>query len=150
MTMDLLLKVAGLFALSMVKYPFSQGAALGMGFSFLPSLLITTAGGCTGVLVFYRLSGALMEWAARRKAERRAKGLSPKRVFTRTNRTIVRVKSAQGLSGLAFLTPILISIPLGSVLAAKYFRHDRRTLPVLLLSVCAWGLVLNGFWQLFP
>jgi hypothetical protein len=41
---------------------------------------------------------------------------------------------------------VLISIPIGSIIAAKYFRHDRRTLPVLLSSVLIWSVVLSSFW----
>lgn len=147
--MELLLKALSVFALSMLKYPFSQVTATGLGFGFLSTFLITTLGGCTGVIVFYRASGWLMDRARDRKLKRLAAGHAPKRSFTRTNRTIVRVKRSQGLSGLAFLTPILISVPIGSVLAAKYFRNDRRTLPILLVSVVAWGIVLTSFWQFF-
>jgi len=146
--MDLLLKLLGVFALSMVKYPFSQPAAVALGLGFVPAYLVTAAGGCCGVLVFYGTSGWLMERARLARLRRLAEGRAPKRSFNRTNRTIVRVKRGQGLSGLAFFTPILISIPIGCILAAKYFRYDRRTLPVLLTSVLLWGLVLTGFWQL--
>jgi hypothetical protein len=147
--MEWLLKALSVFALSMIKFPFSQVTATGLGFGFLPTFLITTAGGCTGVIIFYHASGWLLDRARRRRIRRMAEGHAPKRSFSRTNRTIVRVKRSQGLSGLAFLTPILISVPIGSVLAAKYFRNDKRTLPVLLISVVAWGIVLTSFWQFF-
>lgn len=147
--MELVLEVLSVFAMSMVKFAFAQLMATGLGFGFLPTWLISSLGGCTGVMIFYFGSGWFMERALRRKRRRAAEGKAPKRSFTRTNRTIVRVKSRQGLSGLAFFTPVIISIPIGSVLAAKYFRHDKRTLPVLLSSVVMWGLVLTGFWQFF-
>ena len=69
-----------------------------------------------------------------------------RRVFTRTNRFIVRVKRGHGMHGLAMITPPLISIPIGSILAAKYFHHDRRTLPTLLSSVVIWSVVLTAAW----
>lgn len=147
--MELVLEVLSVFAMSMVKFAFAQLMATGLGFGFLPTWIISTLGGCTGVLLFYFGSGWFMELAFRRKQRRLAAGKAPKRAFTRTNRTIVRVKGTQGLSGLAFLTPVIISIPIGSVLAAKYFRNDRRTLPILLSAVAAWGLVLTTFWQFF-
>jgi hypothetical protein len=56
------------------------------------------------------------------------------------------LKHGWGLRGLAALTPILLSIPLGTILAAKYFRHDRRTVPLLLSSVLIWSVVLSSFW----
>lgn len=147
--MELVLEVLSVFAMSMVKFAFAQLMATGLGFGFLPTWLISSLGGCTGVLVFFYGSGWFMERAAQRKQRRAAAGKAPKRAFTRANRTIVRVKGSQGLSGLAFLTPVIISIPIGSVLAAKYFRHDRRTLPVLLAAVVTWGLLLSAFWHYF-
>lgn len=147
--METLLEVLSVFAFSMVKFSLSQLMAMGLGFGFLPTLLITVLGGCTGVLVFFYGSGWIMERALQRKKKRLASGKAPKRAFTRSNRTIVRVKRTQGLSGLAFLTPVLISIPIGSLIAAKYFRNDKRTLPVMMLAVLGWGTALSGFWQLF-
>lgn len=146
--MDFVFQVLAVFAMSMVKFAFSQLMAVGMGFGFLSTLIITVAGGCAGVLVFFFGSGWLMEFANRRRSARIASGKPAKRAFTRTNRTIVRVKRDRGLSGLAFFMPVLISIPVGAVLAAKYFRNDPRTLPALLVSVLVWGMVLTGFWHI--
>ena len=61
---------------------------------------------------------------------------------------IVRVKRNQGLNGLAAITPVLISIPLGTILAARYFRHDKRALPVLFSSVLIWDVILSSIWDL--
>ena len=57
----------------------------------------------------------------------------------------VHVTSA-GLPGLAIMPPIL-SIPITAVIAAKYFHHDRRTLPVLLAAVSGWSVVLSTVWS---
>ena len=38
-------------------------------------------------------------------------------------------------------------IPITAIIAAKYFRHERRTLPVLLLSVILWSMVLSTAWS---
>ena len=68
-------------------------------------------------------------------------------MFTRTNRLIVRIKRGYGVKGLALLSPPILSIPITSILAAKYFRHDRRTLPLLLSSVVVWSFVLSLAWK---
>ncbi len=147
--MDTALQALLVFALAMVKFAFAQGTATGLGFGFWATWLISTAGGCAGILLFFYGGGWFMERARLKKLQRIAEGLATKRSFTRANRAIVRVKRTQGLSGLAFLTPTLISIPIGAVLAAKYFRHERRTLPIMLSSVAIWGLVFTAFWQFF-
>lgn len=147
--MEMALQALLIFAVAMVKFAFAQGMATGLGFGFLATWSISTAGGCTGVFLFFHAGAWLMERARRTKLRRQAEGRTSKRAFSRTNRAIIRVKRSQGLTGLAFLTPTLISIPIGSLLAAKYFRHDRRTLPIMLSSVAIWGLVFTAFWQLF-
>lgn len=147
--MDTAIQALFVFALATVKFAYSHMTAAGFGFGFVSTWVISTAGGCAGVLLFYYGSGWFMERARLRKLRRQAEGRAAKRSFTRTNRAIVRVRRSQGLWGLVFITPTLISIPIGAVLAAKYFRHDKRTLPMLLLSVATWGLVSTAFWQLF-
>jgi MFS family permease len=70
-------------------------------------------------------------------------------IFTKLNRRIIRVKHTSGYLGVAALTPLVLTIPLGGILAARFFHHDRRTLPAMLLSVVVQALcvtaVLTGF-----
>lgn len=136
---------------SMVKFAIAPFIAYGMDRSFAETLLTTSVGGCIGVLLFYRLSGWFMKRSRLKRLHREIAiqhGVISERpkVFNRTNRFIVRVKHGWGLKGLAALTPILLSIPIGSIIAAKYFKHDRRTLPILFSSVLIWSVVLSSFW----
>jgi hypothetical protein len=146
-----ILELLGVAATSMVKFAVAPFVAYGMDRSFAETIIATSIGGCLGVLLFYRLSGWFMKRARIRRLHREIAiqhGILTERpkVFTRTNRFIIRLKHGWGLKGLAVLTPVLISIPIGSIIAAKYFRHDRRTLPVLLSSVLIWSVVLSSFW----
>ena len=145
------LEIITIAATSMVKFAVSPLVSYGFDRTFAETLLITSVGGCIGVIFFYRLSTWLMKRARIRRIHREIAilhGVEIKRprIFTRTNRFIVRLKHGYGLQGLAALTPILLSIPIGTVIAAKYFRHDRRTLPTLLSSVLIWAVVLSSFW----
>lgn len=82
--------------------------------------------------------------------QRIAEGREPKkRNFSRMNKVIVNVKRKFGLIGLAIITPAIISIPIGCILAAKYFRTRSLTLPLLLLSTLLWSLFLSGIASLF-
>jgi hypothetical protein len=42
------------------------------------------------------------------------------------------------------LTPLVLTIPLGGILAARFFHHERRTIPAMLLSVVLQSLVVTG------
>lgn len=136
---------------AMVKFLFAGLVSYGMGHGFVETLSYTAIGGCLGMCLFYFAGRAMMEWFRtrylRRKAARREHGSPRKRVFTRTNRAIVRIKQQYGIIGLSAFAPPTLSIPITAIIAAKYFRHERRTLPVLLLSVLVWSLVLSSAWS---
>jgi hypothetical protein len=151
-------EIATVIAGSTLKLLWAAIAGAGFGFTFLQNFLFTSIGGCIGVIVFFRLSSWLMERARlkalRKRAERMASGAaSAVRIFTKWNRWIIRLKHTSGLRGIAALTPLVLTIPVGSVLAARYFRHDRRTIPALMLSVVLQALcvsaLLSGGMQLF-
>lgn len=136
---------------AMVKFLFAGLVSYGMGNGFWRTLIYLAIGSTSGMAIFYFMGTRLLEWFRgrylRRLQERKAKGLAPKPIFTRTNRTIVRVKGRYGLLGLAAFAPPTLSIPITAVLAAKYFRHQRSTLPTLLVSVLLWSVVLSAAWS---
>ncbi|MBK9758643.1 MAG: hypothetical protein IPO90_01400 [Flavobacteriales bacterium] len=141
-----------------LKMLVAAGFGAGFGFTLLQNFLFTSLGGCIGVLVFYRLSAWLSERARLKALRKRTEALAinpaaVSRIFTRHNRWLIRLKHNSGLRGVAALTPLVLTIPLGSILAARYFRHDRRTIPALLLSVVLQAFcvsaVLSGGLQFF-
>ncbi len=143
--------IISVIATAMVKFLFTGLLSYGLGFSFWETLLYMSIGGCLGMSIFYFAGARTLEWFrqryVRRSRERDGLGLPRKRIFTRTNRAIVRIKHSYGLRGLAAFAPPTLSIPITAVLAAKYFRHDRRTLPILLTSVLVWSVVLSVAWS---
>lgn len=133
---------------SAVKLLFASPVSYAFGHTLLQTIVLVAIGGCLGVLVFFFSArfvlGAFRRRYLRRVASRAARGLPPKPIFTRTNRGIIRVKQGYGFWGIAAVGPPIISIPIAAVLAAKYFKHDRRTLPTMLFAVIAWAFVLGG------
>jgi hypothetical protein len=136
---------------AMVKFFFAGLVSYGMGKGFWETVAYLMIGSVLGMTIFYFAGRGLLEWFRkryiRRRRERMLNGLPPKPIFTRTNRTIVRIKGSYGLLGLAALAPPTLSIPITAVLAAKYFRHDARTLPILLSSVLVWSVILSLVWS---
>ncbi len=136
------------FFTSAVKLFFAAPLAYALGLSWELTVMWIALGACFGVLLFFFSARLMLEAARRRYLRRRtkrlARGLLPKPVFTRTNRTIVKVKQRWGFWGIAAIGPPTLSIPISAVLAAKYFKHDRRTLPTMLVSVILWAVVLSS------
>lgn len=72
----------------------------------------------------------------------------PKKIFTKRNRIIVKVWRKYGLLGIAVLTPVLFSIPVGTVLACYFERKRYKVYLYLFTSVIIWALLLNSVYYL--
>ncbi|MCE3279424.1 MAG: hypothetical protein K0S44_1615 [Bacteroidetes bacterium] len=149
--MDSWWEIASVFLLSTVKFVFGAvPMALGLGFSFFEAVFVTTLGGITGSTIFVLLSGKIVDYLKKRRAEKLAKGeIKPKKAFTKKNKIIVWVKMRFGLLGIAFLTPFLLSIPLGCFLAVRYFDGKQRILIYMFTSVLFWSVSISSFKLLF-
>ena len=143
--MEKILQVILIIILSGTKFPTAPITSLNIGFGYLETLLITTIGGLLGVFFFYYLSAAIVFFFERiNKKFGRKKTASKPRKFTWKNKLIVKIKRDYGLIGLAAVTPILLSIPLGTFLAARYFDNKRKVLTYLCASVVVWSVIVSS------
>jgi len=107
----------------------------------LLGFLITLAGSMTGVFIYVYAGEWLLErWLARRKK---------KKTFSRTSRRIVRIKTSGGLVGVAILTPVLLSIPVGCLVAIAMEHHRMRIVRVMFFSLLGWGTLIFGLKAIF-
>ena len=66
------------------------------------------------------------------------------------NKLVVKVKLSKfGYVGLIVFGPIFLSIPLGSIVVAKFFRDDKKTYWLAMINIVAWGFMLSGIGYLF-
>ncbi len=138
------LKVISLMLLASIKMLVSVPAVLLSGYAPFVNFLILFSGGSLGVLVFYFFGGSLVQLIAHR-----FKSKDKKRIFSWSSRLTVKVKRSWGIIGIAFITPMMISIPIGSIIAYNYFRDDRKTLPALFISVAFWSALATIFGKFF-
>ena len=125
-------------------------AVMRFEFSFLETILWTNVGGILGIYFFAFLSDKLIAWWNRNIRKSSTKGSSDesgdKKVFTKRNRRIVRIKQKYGLIGIALSTPIVLSIPLGTFLVVRYYRSSRTKFLYLIVSNLAWSIIYTGFY----
>jgi nitrogen fixation/metabolism regulation signal transduction histidine kinase len=135
--MSLALKILVVIFLSGIKFMFAIPLSLiKYEFTFFQTLLFSVVGGVLSVFVFSFLSGKIYKIIeARRK----------NKVKKRSMKKALAIKTARkyGLFGIAFLTPIFFSIPIGTYLALYFFPEKKKTIPILITSVVAWSLVLS-------
>jgi hypothetical protein len=92
-------------------------------------------GGITGVILFTYMGGFIRLWLIRQFPKRFGKK------FTGTNRFLVKVRLNFGINGIAFLTPILLSIPVGVMLALDLNSHKRKVITPMICSCIFWSAV---------
>lgn len=123
---------------SSIKHTFA-GIPTGyvLKFSYIEVMLYTALGGAMGILFFmYFARGTKKLYLYYLKK----RGITPRK-FTRMNRFIVRVKQRFGLIGIAFITPPIMSVPLGAIVAATIYKDKRRVFIFLLGGVIFWSVV---------
>jgi hypothetical protein len=125
-------------------------AILQYKYTVVESIIFTTVGGSIGVFVFYFLSKELLiAWLflktifSKKHRNRHKHNHKPTQtIFTQNSRRMVMLKQKWGLYGLVILTPCLLSIPLGTFIAARFYP-GKHTIFLLCSSVILWSVILN-------
>ena len=136
-------------------------------FSFLETILWINVGGVLGIYFFAYLSEIVNNWInkliqnrkLRKNQYRSRQGSHPgnpgitdpgnrkKRIFTKRNRKIIRIKQRWGLVGIAMSTPVLFSIPIGVFLVVRYYSRVKTRFLVLIGANLVWSLFYTSFYM---
>ncbi len=66
-----------------------------------------------------------------------------KNAFTKLNKFMVRLKSSKSGFWIACLfAPLILSIPVGSIIVAKFYRETKLTYTVAMSAIAVWAFVL--------
>lgn len=133
--MEEILKILSTIGLSAIKHTFGGiPLASAYGFSYLEIALYCTIGGIVGAVAFMYFSQFILFLWRKVFPKKEAK-----KVFTWRNKFVVRVKQRFGLWGIAFITPPLLSIPVGTMIASSMWKSKTRVFIALSTSVVFWS-----------
>ncbi|HPS45578.1 MAG TPA: hypothetical protein PKZ21_00270 [Bacteroidales bacterium] len=148
--------------LSALKFLLAPPLSFKLGFNFLQTVITTTIGGVLGVLFFFFLSELIIRlfkkiWPSiklffvNKKNRTIPYSIKPvkatiKKKFSFKNKFIVKTRLKYGLWGIAILTPILLSIPLGTFLANRYYKNKKSVIFSLAISVVCWSIIMSSFY----
>jgi hypothetical protein len=144
--MDAWYEIISVFLMSAIKFFAAPLLAKSFGFTYLQTILITSLGGIVGVFVFFKLGARIVHFFPNffKPVNKTRK------IFTKKNKFFVMLIRDYGLFGIAIFSPILISIPVGSFLAARFFEsHSKMALAILSISVVLWSVSISTFLFLF-
>ena len=117
-------------------------------YNILMALLSSCTGAIFGTVVFTYLFAGILKWWDKFK-DKYFKSKHPKKVFTKFNRRVIRIKHRFGLIGIALLTPIFLSIPIGAFLAERFYKDKRKVIIYLSVSAIFWCFTLYFIFLFF-
>ncbi|MDZ4838462.1 MAG: hypothetical protein SGJ04_00500 [Bacteroidota bacterium] len=132
-----ILKYSSVFLWSGIKFLFAliQAAAFNLG--YWQSILLTVAGGMMGVVVFAYLDKPIVRgWRKIFPAK-----ISTKTKINKKSRMLVRIKKRYGLAGIALLTPIILQVPIGTMLAMRMIGNIRKVLIAMFISFSIYSCI---------
>ena len=136
--MSILLKILIVISLSGFKFLIAIPlSAYQYDFNFIQTLIFSIVGGVIGIFLFSALSNKINKLFPKKNKVKRTKKRGIKEVIT------IKTARKYGVYGIAAITPILLSIPIGTLIALRFFPEKKKTIPILMSSVVIWSLILS-------
>ena len=139
--------LTSLFFISTVKFMFAPLGGPHLHLTFIETYLACCAGAVFSATIFYFSAEFFLirtrkkRHEAHEKAKKEGIVLPRKRSFTRTNKLIVRIKKSMGIIGTCFWVPFFLSIPLGSIVTAKFYGKKKKTFLLIIVGIFINALV---------
>lgn len=133
----------------MIKFLFAPFGGPLAKLTFIETYLSCIAGAIVCAVIFYFSAEFFMIRAHKKRklliqqAKEKQIELKRKKAFTKTNKLIVKMKRL-GIVGICFYAPFFLSVPVGSIISAKFFGKDKRTFPLIVLGIGINGLITTG------
>lgn len=122
--------------ISILKYGLGIFTAINSSLGFWPSIIANMAGGGIGVFIFTFLGSIIKK----KYIAFRYKNKKPKR-FSRWNRFLIHFRNRFGLVGIAFLSPILLTIPVGVILSLQITENKIKIFFYIYTGCLIWSWV---------
>ena len=134
----------------MIKFLFTPFGGPKAGLSFIETYIVCVTGALVSAAIFYFSSEFFLIRAHKKRKELLLQSiesgipLKQKKKFTKTNKLIVRIKRQLGIIGVAFYAPLFLSIPIGTIITAKFYGKEKRTFPLIILGIGINGVLTTG------
>jgi len=125
------------------KFIMGLGFVLYQDFSLAQSVAIAVGGGMLGVIIFAYGSTAI------NKIFRKFRPKKKKVKFGWWNRFLVKLRRTVGLKGIAFLTPVLLTVPVGTLVALTVEKHKPTVFLWMFVSLSVWSIGLSALYFAF-
>jgi hypothetical protein len=142
--------ISSVFFVATVKFLFSPFAGIPQGLSFLATYLSAVSGATLSSLFFYFSAEFVMNQSKKSRLKKEAellkngKTISKKKILTRGNKLTIRLRNSLGKLGICFIAPSLLSIPLGTIIVAKFYGKEKDTFLWVFIGILLSGLITTS------
>jgi len=141
-------QIVTVFLMSTVKFGFG-GVPLAVmvdKFPFFKAITITTAGAVASAIIFANIS----EWVlAKWHAFRRKYFPYHEHKNVPESKMTKKIREKWGLYGLAFFTPFILSIPIGTLLSVHFYHDKHKVISYMIVSIVCWDMFFYSFYHYF-
>jgi len=140
----------GLLALSTIKFLFAPFGGPALKITYVETYLSCIVGALISSTFFFFLAEYFLKRSLNKKrevnlkAEKEGIALPKKKIFTKMNKSLIQVKHKLGIFGISFLAPLFLSIPVGTIIVAKFYGKNKFSYPLILLGIIVNGLITTG------
>jgi uncharacterized membrane protein len=124
----------------MLKFIGGPTIGITFGLTFLETVFFTILGMMTTVISLSMLGDRFRNWVDRIFRRNR-------KLFTKRNRRFVTFWKKYGLFGVSFLTPIIFSPVVGTLLVNAFGGSKKKIIGYMFLSAIFWSLTLTVFYD---
>lgn len=142
--MDYLLKILTVVLWSAFKFIVGFSTAIVFKFNQFEILICTVGGGMLGVIVYMYLWEGIL-YVYHKFVPKKQK---PFKINKFKRKLVVFIRKYE-VWGIALLTPILLSIPIGTFLAMAIEHNKWRIKFIMFASMCIWAIILIALKLLF-
>ena len=120
------------------------GIALGIYYmhsqdwNFITYYLSTVIGGMVGVVAYDLLLLEIIDFVKRKR------GIEKRFRMNKRMRRLVRIRSKFGLIGIAALTPIILQVPVGTILAGTIEQNSKKVALYMFVSFSFYSVLFYG------
>jgi hypothetical protein len=138
------LEIIGIIIGSAFKYSWATVFVAESHWGLIPAFIFNLLGGIVGVYIYTYLGEHLRDWYIKRNKQN-----GSYKAITKRNRLIVFFRKKLGLKGVAFLSPIIITLPLGTAILLTMTKNHNKIIKYLIVSCVFWTSIILIPYKLF-
>ncbi len=139
--MERLIKYLIVYTSSMFKFILGPLEGFGLGLNPVETILLTIAGMMTSISIVSYFGIHLRTWYFRKFSK------GEKKIFSKKNRRIVKIWKQYGVIGVSFLTPLIFSPIIGTLIAVSFGEKKKRIILYMFLFTCLWATFFSLFFH---